>query len=519
MAGVKEEYGQVDNTYLVNHLGRTQANNFTPYSAQSSVSSFNVPLQYDSNLITPISATSSPNLTTISDPSMSMEPHIKTSPVVLSPTYGLYSPEDEFFPRYNPPMKHRDSGALHISIADNFFGPGSPFACSSPHFGSYGVSAQAPSVKASDPSPMFHNSPTTQSAEGYSSNGYYFRNQTPALGVSGYKSNSQTPIHIAPSSSSPPILIAPSPSILRPATAECSSEARCRNSKTSNQMSRPFKKLPEQKRSSIGQFNSLKVQKSGTKRSSAAQAATYEKLMAAAKIHHLSTEEHVLLQLRVRDGRKWDEIEKKYNFAFPGKAKSKECLQMKKMRLIERLLDWNEVEERALNLSHEASNVTGAGEWPAIAKLMPQFGSKHKWSAEGCHKHWDELQSKASISEYEQTQAQAEDFRRHRTSSSEFTQQSPSQQSWSDGSGSVSHSPYSDLPGHFMAAMSSTNMDDSRSRASDENVQQQMQQQSICHMQQQIVYQQRQQPQHQQQRQRQYEQVEQTRHHNWPSGH
>ncbi|KAL2063663.1 hypothetical protein VTL71DRAFT_5468 [Oculimacula yallundae] len=512
MKEIKQQSGQNDAAYPTNYLGRTQAEDFAPYSARSDLSSFNLTPQYDADLVTPVSMTSSPHSTKLI-PSMITDPYIKTSPGPLSPPYGNYSPDSDFYQRYNPPMKHKDSStALHISTTDHSFPPGSPYTCPSPYYGNFGVSAQPQSVKV-ESSPMFLNSPTMQSVGSYRNNGFYSRNQTPALSTSNYKSNSQTPIQVAPRPYSPPILIAPHPSVLKPATAKSGSGARRQSSKPSNIMSRPLHKASQQKYSPVHHSSGSEVQKCNTKKRRNATPGMYEKLMAAAQIREISPEERMLLQLRYRDGFGWSEIEERYALAFPGgKPKLAAALQMKKMRLVERLQDWTDVEvrkKRALVLS-EAANT---GKWKTIAKRMPEYGAKNKWSAEGCKKQFEDMQSKDTMSQYE---FQAENFRRHSTLSAELTQQSPGQQSWSDDAGSVILSPFSELPSHFVANMSATNMEDTRSRtASDASVEMQIQQQNIRQMQQQIVYQQQNQ---QSQQQRQYNQSQQSRHNSWASG-
>ncbi|KAH6702976.1 hypothetical protein BKA61DRAFT_619881 [Leptodontidium sp. MPI-SDFR-AT-0119] len=520
MPEVKQEHRQDDNIYVANHLGRTQAEDLAPYSARSGVSSFNLPLNYGSTLVTPVSMTSSPSLTTKSVPAMHSDLDVKLSPGSLSPTYGLYSPDSDFYPRYNPPMKHKDStGVLHISTADNFFPPGSPFTCPSPYYGDYGVSAPSQSGKTSNSSPSFHHSPNMQSAGGCSSSGYYSRNQTPALSASSYKSSSQTPIRVAPSPSSPPILIAPNPSTLKPATAKLHPEVR--RQAPSDKMSRPFQKPIQERYSPVSQDQASKVQKASKKKKNMPDG-FYEKLMAAGEIHEMTAEERVLLQLVIRDDLPWKAVMENYNATFPAKQKQTPALQMKKMRLIERLQPWTAVEKKALELSVEANK----GNWKAVAKNMSKFGAKEKWSSEACQKQWEDMQGRESLSQYEM--AQAGDYRRHRTLSSDITQLSTDEQSWSDEALSVRHSPFGDDQGQLVSSLSTATMDNTRSRtASDASVHMQMQQQHLHHIQQQMVYsqqnQQSYQPRQQQQRQynqpnTQHHQAQQPRNNSWAQG-
>ncbi|KAH7403290.1 hypothetical protein BKA64DRAFT_445102 [Cadophora sp. MPI-SDFR-AT-0126] len=501
----KQEYCQNDNVYLVNHLGRTQAEDLAPYSARSGVSSFNLPVNYGSTLVTPVSMTSSPGLATKSVPSNS-EPDIKLSPGSLSPAYGIYSPDSDFDSKYNPPMKHKESsGALQISTSDSFFPPGSPYVCSSPYWGTFGVSAPAQSAKTSDSSPSFSQSPNMQSSGGYSSNDYYSRNQTPALSARSWRSNT-TPIQIAPSPSSPPILQAPTPSALKPATAKYSTQSRRQHPMHSSQMSRPFQRLTQETYSPVSHSHSSKVQKPNSKRNKT-PSGFYEKLMAAAELQEITDQERILLQLSVRDQLPWLALRDKFNAMFPGKQMQAAALQMKKKRLVEKLQEWTDVEKRALELSVEKNK----GKWVNVAKDMKRFGAKLKWSSEACQKQWEDMRPKDSRPQYEM--AQTSDYERHRTASSDFTRLSVDQQSWSDGADSIHHSPFADGSAQLVSALSSATMDDTRSRtASDASVQLQIQQRHLRQIQQQMDYgQHNQQPHHQRQQQ-------QSRTINWTPG-
>lgn len=313
-----------------------------------------MPVNYGSTLVTPVSMTSSPALTTKSMPSNS-EPDIKLSPGSLSPTYGIYSPDSDFDSKFNPPMKHKESsGVLHISTSDNFFPPGSPYVCSSPYWGNFGVSAPSQSAKTSDSSSNFHQSPHMQSSGGYSSNDYYSRNQTPALSASSWRS-SATPIQIAPSPSSPPILQAPTPSTLKPATSRYNTGGRRQHSTDSNRMSRPFQKSTQQNYAPISHCHSSKVHKTNSKRSKT-PSGFYEKLMAAADLCEVTDQERVLLQFAVRDNLPWIELRDKFNAIFPGKYMQSAALQMKKKRLIEKLQGWTEAEVRKVSSTRSFSS-------------------------------------------------------------------------------------------------------------------------------------------------------------------
>jgi hypothetical protein len=71
---------------------------------------------------------------------MRKEKDIKLSPSSYSPSYQLFCADDDYNPRYNPPMKLKDpNGTLQMSSGDSSFPP-SPFLCTSPYYGSFGVS-------------------------------------------------------------------------------------------------------------------------------------------------------------------------------------------------------------------------------------------------------------------------------------------------------------------------------------------------------------------------------------------
>jgi hypothetical protein len=322
------------------HSGRPQshAQDLTPYSAvrpeecystqwghlqralsdsNNQVSSFNLPAQYDSTLITPVSLTSSPSMPTKIAPATSKETQIKLSPVIMSPSYHIYCGDDEFAsPRIDPPMKLKDpSGVLQISTADSSF-PASPYLCHTPYFGSYGVSATTPiSARTATSSPGSHASPNLYSAGGLSStDSHHSRQQTP----SSYRGSYQAPI-----------LIAPNPGTLRPATNYNHGGHR----QNSLQSSRSTQSPPHLQGPREGSFTSnlSSVSPRGKKRKE--PPSDYEEIL---RSNDINQEEKLLLELSGRDRLPWKEVTKRFNEK-TGQSKRIATLQMRKKRLLDRL--------------------------------------------------------------------------------------------------------------------------------------------------------------------------------------
>lgn len=274
---------------------------------------------------------------------MIREPDIKLSPGSMSPSYHMFDNDDDYPSRYNPPMKHKDPhGALQISNNDSFFPPGSPYVhCSSPaYFGAFTVSAMPQSSRTSNSSPTFLQSPNLHSAGGYSSGSFHSRNQTPALSATSYRSAAQTPIHIAPSPSSPPILIAPSPSILRQSVKQEGGLHR-RSSLQSN-ISAPFHQGPSQGVFSQDYAPSQTPKKGLKRKTSPGLWAEIEQ-----RSEELQADERQLLEWSVRLQLPWKEIEDKY-CAMYGKRVKEATLQMRKKRLIDKFLVWTDREVRVV---------------------------------------------------------------------------------------------------------------------------------------------------------------------------
>ncbi|KAE9368557.1 hypothetical protein N431DRAFT_60497 [Stipitochalara longipes BDJ] len=300
---------------------QSQAQDLTPYSA---VSSFNLPAIYDSTLITPVSLTSSPSMPTKSAPAMTKE-EIKLSPSTMSPGYHLGWPEEDFASsRYNPPMKLKDpSGVLQISAADSSF-PASPYVCTSPYYGAFGVSATPHSARTTNSSPGVHASPHLHSAGGFSSNdGHHSRQPTPA----SYRGNFQAPI-----------LIAPSPQTLRPATNYDRGPYRQLSLQSNRSMQSPPHSQGPLQGPPFTQ-NLSPMHSRGKKRKE--PPSDYEAILRSSEIN---PEEKLLIELSSGPNKlPWKEVAIKFN-KMTQQSKRVAALQMRKKRLLERLRVWTDAE-------------------------------------------------------------------------------------------------------------------------------------------------------------------------------
>ncbi|KAN0093763.1 hypothetical protein V8E51_016947 [Hyaloscypha variabilis] len=485
---------------------QSQAQDLTPYSAvcpedsysnhwnrlqralsdsNIQVSSFNLPAIYDSTLITPVSLTSSPSMPTKAAPVM-LKGEIKLSPSTMSPGYHLGWPEDDFAsPRYNPPMKLKDpSGILQISTADSSF-PASPYVCTSPYYGAFGVSATPHSARTTNSSPGLHASPHLHSAGGYSNDSHHSRQPTPA----SYRGNFQAPI-----------LIAPSPQTLRPAT-NCERGQYRQNSLQSNQsmQSPPHSQGPPQ-----GPFtqSSSPMHPRGKKRKE--PPSDYEAILQSSEIN---PEEKLLIELSSGPNKlPWKEVAIKFN-KITQQSKRVAALQMRKKRLLERLRVWTDEESKSLTQAHEDYE---KNKWSSISKGMLKHGTEEPWSKEALQKKWNEMHP-------EQTSFSPEyEIDRHRLSSDlSVGDISTGNSCWSDEGASSTHSLHECDSGTLMSALSSVTMDEVRNRAlSNANARIHLQQQQHH---QQMMYDQQQQQHHQQQQNQQNRQQSQHQH-GWDSG-
>lgn len=176
-----------------------------PHSNKSSqVSSFNLPAQCDSSLMTPVSLTGSPSLAIESHALNKSKRDARFSPSTVSP-YHLFAEEEDFGSKL--PMKWKDPKATHIPTSESPFN--SPYPIPEPYFGSYSVSATSGYGRAPDASPSMQHSPKVSPNAG--------------LGHGSYQSHRTTQTSTSSASFrsiQAPILIAPNPSTLRPATRQ-----------------------------------------------------------------------------------------------------------------------------------------------------------------------------------------------------------------------------------------------------------------------------------------------------------
>jgi hypothetical protein len=452
---------------------QSQARDLTPYSAvcpeecystqwdhlqralsdsNNQVSSFNLPAHYDSTLITPVSLTSSPSMPTKSAPPTKGETEIKLSPATMSPGYHMFCGDDDFAsPRYNPPMKLKDpSGILQISIADSSF-PASPYVCTSPYYGAFGVSAQTPH-RTTNSSPNIHPSPNLQSSGGLSStDSHHSSLQTPA----SYRSNYQAPI-----------LIAPNPQSLRPATNYGP------HRQNSLQSPRSTQSPPHSQGSRQGTFAETMSSRSPRGKKRKDPPSDYEVIIRSGDCNG---EEQLLLELSGRDKLPWKEVAAKFNQA-TGQSKRVAALQMRKKRLLERLRVWTDEEvvspprttswglvetklikqqAKALTLTHEDYE---SSKWSSISRGMLKHDTQERWSKEALEKKWNELHPEQSSfgPEYEIMPRN-----RHRASSDFSTGNS----CWSDEGGSSIHSLHDGDSTTLISALSTVTMDEVRNRA------------------------------------------------------
>jgi hypothetical protein len=279
------------------------------------VSSFNLPVQYDSSLITPVSLTRSPSITTTALITRK-DMEVKLSPSEISPSYTHFLEGEEEYTHstYNPPMKHKNpSGTLHISAADNSF-PASPLVCYSPYFGSFGVSATP--VSASESAASMNTSSNMNSAGGSGSAGRRSRHNTPPRSNPHFRGHAQAPV----------LLSAPNPLDLRPATKQESASYHHSSMHTIS---------PSSAATSRGIFCETlgPLPPRGRKRKSMSHDG--EIILQG----EMNFEEQVLMQLTEKENLQWKEVAKRFQEQ-TGKAMKVPALQMRKKRLIERLRVW-----------------------------------------------------------------------------------------------------------------------------------------------------------------------------------
>jgi hypothetical protein len=438
--------------------------------------------------------TDSPSLSTKPAPLIRGDKQIKLSPSALSPGYQLFEEDEEYnHSRYNPPMKHKDpTSTLQISTADSSF-PVSPYTCSSPYWGSFGVSATSGSGRTSATSPSLQPSPNMNSASGRSSSSHPSHQDTPPKSATSYRSQNQAPI-----------LIAPNPMSLRPATKQEKGPYR-QNSLQSNQSMSSSHGPPQG--AFPGSLDSNPAVHS-KKRKTPPRSAHEDLLFSS----DMTNEERILMELTDRDQLQWKEVAARFNEA-TGKSMKVPALQMRKKRLVERLRVWTDKEvapllqnssvsllthsqERALTLACENYE---KGKWENIAKDMLNHGCDNKWTKEAVQRKWHEMHPEEGdcTPEYEV------DPRGHPRMSSDM---GLGQGSLSEGRGSISHSLHDGETSTLLSAISPVTMDEVRSRAARDastHLYIRQQQQQHHHQQQhQMMLEQQQHHQQQQQQQR-----------------
>ncbi|PQE29913.1 ER lumen retaining receptor protein [Rutstroemia sp. NJR-2017a WRK4] len=355
---------------------RTPSHDWTPYSA---VSSFNLPAQYDSSLITPITMAPSPNATSRTSSSMK-DRDVKLSPSMDSPDYPLFGGDaDDFGSRLNPPMKQKETSSRSMkapttTAGDGYPGSNSPLFCATPYYGSFGVSATPKTGRSAElSSPSLNLSPHSTSATGGAGDLQRTRQPTPQ----SYRVQNTAPI-----------LIAPNPQTLRGATRP--GEMPYRESyrhdsiNSMNSISTSMNSLASTPQAyqdnSMMQLGPLPARR---KRKSPPRQLEGELLLSG----EISHEEQVLIQLADQEALPWKEVAQRFN-EMTGKNMKVPALQMRKKRLRERLRVWTDCEERALTLAWEDWD---KGKWDAISEGMMKHGCREKWTKEAVQRKFREL--------------------------------------------------------------------------------------------------------------------------------
>jgi hypothetical protein len=296
----------------------TQPHRLLTYLYQ--VSSFNLPIQYDSSLITPVSLTQSEPILTTSTISTQKDSAIKLSPTQMSPTYPWLGSDEEYGDgNKTSEMKHRDPpGTRRISAADNSF-PASPVVCYAPYFGQFGVSATP--VSASTSSAGLVPSPRMNATNGRGSGDIPTgRNSSPRINQS-YLGHNQAPV----------LLSTPNPLSLRAVSKDDGQDYRHGSLQPVSPSSTTHSSFAE----SVGPLPSRR------KRKPLRDSQDGEVVLSG----EMTPEEQILMQLTAQENLPWKEVAARFKEQ-TGKAMKVPALQMRKKRLVERLRVWtpNEVE-------------------------------------------------------------------------------------------------------------------------------------------------------------------------------
>jgi hypothetical protein len=373
------------------------------------VSSFNLPAQCDQTLITPVSMTSPPLLSSKSSLVLRSEP----AELKLSPANPLFGCEEDMSP-VNRPMKYKDQ---FMTTADSSF-PSPPMCCDpNPHYGIFTVSASSQTGRTSTSSPNPQHNPM------YSSGNFSHESH-----FSGAPSQ-QTPATLYRGANQPPVIMTPNPAPrTRPHTG-----AQRHNSLGSNisVRSSPGPRVsPSVSPSGFPEILRSNPQKRRNKSSDIPTSFCKNIIQSP----DLTEEEKLLLRLSVLETMPWKEVMRKFNETMNnGKRLKVATLQMRKGRLVKRLKNRERMNARA---EHDRFNWSGMGPSPSWPREEPIF-----------------------TNDYEMMQGIA---RNHRRASSSL---SVDQISWSDG-GSSSVQTLNDEDTHTMlSSFSPRSVEEARSRA------------------------------------------------------
>ena len=280
------------------------------------VSSFNLPHNCDSSLITPVSLSQSLSVDTTAAVSQDMDIKLSPSNSSISPNYDMFIMDDEFGDsKYNPPMKYKH----HISTSDASF-PSSPLVPCTPYWGAFGVSATAVSRSDSssslNPSPI---GPPPNSASGLRNHGNHLQQHQGQM----YRHRASVPLLIAPR--------APSPSSRRTTLPQLNSFYRNNSLQSIDTNTSPTLSSNTPYSAVEGQsLTPIRRRRKPPKHSHEG-----EHLLSNDMTH----DERVLMQLTVVDHLPWKEVVVRFK-ELTGKSLKVPALQMRKKRLVERLRVW-----------------------------------------------------------------------------------------------------------------------------------------------------------------------------------
>jgi len=392
----------------------------TMYSHNHQVSSFNLPLIYDSTLTTPVSLhpeSPNPHGKTLNDAQWSRNEHPQLQ-------YPLRSNDSIYINTNSMSMKSKnDSITISSSDPDNlltispyiFDSPSTPCP-PTPYWGSFGVSAPSTTSAATSASTPSNANPTVNAAPPGGSN--------------------QAPILIAPSPNRRPRQHIPDESLIQNPSQQGL------QIQMSAQVQQPHIQPPP-----VGIKRECPSPTSRPKRRRRSAPPTEQQKPLSRD--DLSEEDKILLHLRdIKEEEKWDwkELTERFNRETGGKH-NLAALQMRHTRLVERMRVWTDVEVhafqfvsipshnctivlfkislrihisiplaffhyvlhpiRATNLNEQIRALNRAKvqydnqRWKIIAESMLDYGCETKWSPHACQLKWQELHpSEGAFEEY-----------------------------------------------------------------------------------------------------------------------